>query len=149
MRGHDICPDGGIYNILIGKAATCEEAAEWIEKMQEEGLGRDVGTYNTVMGKAGNFDEGKEWLDRMREEGIGPNVNTYCVLFTRDLTGKSASELLEWYLDEEHHPKEALEAAMRNYERAGKTGEALYLARAHPHLPAAARIIREYGERDI
>ena len=149
MRSDGICPDGGTYNIVMERAGTCEEAGEWIKEMQEKGLGRDAGTYNAVIGKAGNFDEGKEWLDRMREEGIRPNVNTYCVLFTRDLGGKSASELLEWYLGEEYHPEEALEAAMGNYERGGRTGEALYLARAYPHLPAAGRIIREYAERDI
>jgi len=53
---------------------------------------------------------------------------------------------LRRYLGEEYDPEEALEAAMCNYEKAGRKGEALYLARAYPDLAAAGRIIRKYGK---
>jgi len=85
----------------------------------------------------------------MREEGIHPNVVTYSTLFSKDLSEESADDILKWYLAQEYHPEEPIQAAIASYRKIHRIDQALRLALDYPHLPAARKLIREHEEEAL
>jgi len=145
MRAEGIQADVVTYSSLIDKA-TYEEAKNWLEAMRAEGIHPDVVTYNTVVAMAPDYDEAKNWLDIMCNNAIKPDELSYSALFSKNLSRKSADEILKWYLAQEYHPEAPIEAAIAAFRRIRGTNEALRLALDYPHLPAALKLIRQYPD---
>ena len=117
--------------------------------MRQEGIQPNVVTYNTLIAKAPDYDAAKAWVETMRQEGIQPNVVTYNTLFSKDLSGKSADDILEWYLAQQYHPELAIEAAIAAYRRVRCIDQALRLALDYPHLQASRSLIRKHEEQAL
>jgi len=149
IRAAGLAPDVVTYNTLISKAPDYDKAKAWAYTMREEGIHPSVVTYNTLISKAPDYDEAKALVDTMREEGIHPNVVTYSTLFSKDLSEESADDILKWYLAQEYHPEEPIQAAIASYRKIHRIDQALRLALDYPHLPAARKLIREHEEEAL
>ena len=148
MRGEGIAPDVVTYTTLIAKAPDYDEAKGLVEQMSGEGIAPDVVSYNTLIAKAPDYDEAKGLVEQMRGEGIAPNVATYCTVFSKSLGGKSADEIVEWYVAQEYDSEEPIQAAIANLRRSGNIDEALSLSLKYPHLPAAQKVIQRAKDRE-
>ena len=146
MRGEGVQPDVVTYNTLINKAPDYDAAKAWVDTMRGEGIQPDVVTYNTLINKAPDYDAAKAWVDTMRGEGIQPDVVTYSTLFRKDLSGKPADEILEWYLAQKCHSEEPIQTAITAYRKIHRIDQALRLALDYPHLQAARKLIRKHEE---
>jgi tetratricopeptide (TPR) repeat protein len=149
MRAEGIQPDVVTYNTLINKAPDYDAAKVWVDTMCAEGIQPNVVTYNTLINKAPDYDAAKAWVDTMRAEGIQPNVVTYSTLFSKDLSGKSADDILEWYLAQKYHSEEPIQAAIATYRKIRRIDQALRLALDYPHLQAARKLLREHDEEAL
>ena len=149
IRTAGLVPDVVTYNTLINNAPDYDAAKTWVETMRAEGIQPNVVTYNTLINKAPDYNAAKTWVKTMRAEGIQPNVITYSTLFSKDLSDKSAEDILTWYLSQEYHPEKALQAAIAAYRRIRRTNEALRLALDYPHLQAARRLIRKHEKEAL
>ena len=149
MRAEGIQPDVVTYNTLINKAPDYDAAKAWVDTMCAEGIQPDVVTYNTLIDKAPDYDAAKAWVDTMRAEGIQPDVVTYSTLFSKDLSGKSADDILEWYLAQKYHSEEPIQAAIATYRKIRRIDQALRLALDYPHLQAARKLLREHDEEAL
>ena len=147
MRGESITPDIITYNTLISKATDYNETRSLIEQMRGEGITPNVITYNTLIAKATDYNEAKSLIEQMRSEGITPNVATYCTVFRKSLAGRSADEIVEWYIAQESDSDEPIQTAIASFRRAGNIDEALNLSLKYPHLPAAEKTIRRYEKQ--
>ncbi len=139
-------PNTLTYNTLISKSPDYGTAEAWLKEMKAAGKPPNTRAYNTLISKAPDYATAGAWLNRMKEEGIRPDVVTYSRLFSLNLSGKSADELLSWYLSEVAHPERPIQAAIASYRKAGLTEEALRLALDYPHLQAARKLIRENAD---
>ena len=149
IRKDGIKPDVVTYSTLMKKAPDYEAAREWLREMRKEGIQPDVFTYNTLVAKALDYDTALDCVADMRKEGIQPNVVTYNALFSRNLSGKSADEILKWYLAQEFHPDEPIQVAIGTYRKIGLIDQALRLALDYPHLQAAQKLISFHREEAI
>jgi len=147
MRGEGITPDVITYNTLIAKATDYDQAKNLIEQMRGEGITPDVITYSTLIAKATDYDQAKNLIEQMRVDGITPDVTTYCTVFSRSLAGRSADEIVEWYVNQENDSDVPIQAAIASFRRAGNIDEALILSLKYPHLPAAQKTIRRYQKQ--
>jgi tetratricopeptide (TPR) repeat protein len=144
MRKEGVQPDVVTYNTLIAQAPDYETAKSWLETMREEGVQPDVFTYSTLIAQAPDYETAKSWLETMRKEGVQPDVVTYSSLFHKDLSAEPADAILKWYLAQEPHPVEPIQAAIASYRRARQIDQAIRLALDYPHLLAARKLIREH-----
>ena len=142
-------PDVVTYSTLINKAPDYDTAKAWVDTMQKEGIQPDVVTYNTLINKAPDYDTAKAWVDTMQKEGIQPDVVTYNTLFSKDLSRKSADDILEWYLAQKYHPDEPTQAAIATYRKIHHIDQALRLTLDYPHLQAARKLFREHDEEAL
>jgi tetratricopeptide (TPR) repeat protein len=149
MCKEGIQPDVVTYSTLIDKAPDYDVAKTWVDKMCKEGIQPNVVTYSTLIDKAPDYDVAKTWVDKMCKEGIQPNVVTYSTLFSKDLSGKSADDILEWYLAQKYHPEEPIQAAIATYRKIRRIDQALRLALDYPHLQAARKLLREHDEEAL
>jgi len=149
MRAEGIQPNVVTYSTLIAMAPDYDTAKNWLETMRAEGILPNVVTYNTLIAMAPDYDTAKNWLETMRAEGIQPDVVTYSSLFSKDLSNKSADEMLKWYLAQQYHPEAAIEAAITGFRRIGRINEALRLALDYPHLLAALNLIHTYPDEAL
>ena len=111
--------------------------------MQQEDIYPNVRTYTTLISKAPDYDEAKGLVEMMQQKDILPNVVTYSMLFGKDLSGKSADEILSWYLAQAYHPEKSIQIAITTYRKGHHTDQALRLALDYPHTEAARKVIRE------
>jgi len=144
MRKEAVKPNVITYNALILKANDYETTKSLIETMQKEGIQPDMNSYNALISKAPDYDTAKLWIETMQKEGIQLNVVTYNRLFSKDLSDKSADDILKWYLAQKYHPEEPIQAAIATYRNAGQVDQALRLALEFPHLQVARKLIREH-----
>ncbi|OIP27903.1 MAG: hypothetical protein AUK39_01730 [Dehalococcoidia bacterium CG2_30_46_19] len=149
MQKEGIQPNVVTYNTLINKAPDYDTAKAWVDTMQKEGIQPDVVTYNTLINKAPDYDTAKAWVDTMQKEGIQPDVVTYNTLFSKDLSRKSADDILEWYLAQKYHPDEPTQAAIATYRKIHHIDQALRLTLDYPHLQAARKLFREHDEEAL
>ena len=149
MQKEGIQPNVVTYNTLIDKAPDYDTAKAWVDTMQKEGIQPDVVTYNTLINKAPDYDTAKAWVDTMQKEGIQPDVVTYNTLFSKDLSRKSADDILEWYLAQKYHPDEPTQAAIATYRKIHHIDQALRLTLDYPHLQAARKLFREHDEEAL
>ncbi len=149
MRAEGIQPDVVTYSTLISKAPDYDVAKALVDTMREERIQPNVVTYSTLVDKAPDYNAAKTWVKTMRAEGIQPNIPTYTALFSKDLSHKSADHILEWYLGQEYHPEEPIQAAIATYRRVRCIEEALRLTLDYPHLQAARKLIREHEEEAL
>jgi len=149
MQEEGIQPNVVTYNTLINKAPDYDTAKAWVDTMQKEGIQPNVVTYNTLIDKAPDYDTAKAWVDTMQKEGIQPDVVTYNTLFSKDLSRKSADDILEWYLAQKYHPDEPTQAAIATYRKIHHIDQALRLTLDYPHLQAARKLFREHDEEAL
>ena len=149
MQKEGIQPNVVTYSMLIDKAPDYDTAKAWVDTMRKEGIQPNVVTYNTLINKAPDYDTAKAWVDTMREEGIQPDVVTYNTLFSKDLSRKSADDILEWYLAQKYHPDEPTQAAIATYRKIHHIDQALRLTLDYPHLQAARKLFREHDEEAL
>jgi tetratricopeptide (TPR) repeat protein len=143
MLQDDIQPDVVTYNTLISKAPDYDEAKGWVETMLQDGVLPNVVTYSTLIFKAPDYDEAKGWVETMLQDGVLPNVVTYSTLFGKDLSGKSADEIISWYLAQAYHPEKPIQIAIATYRKSHHIDQALRLALDYPHTEAARKVMRE------
>lgn len=70
----------------------------------------------------------------MMPENIPPNDVTYSTLFSKDLSGKLADDILKWYLVQKYHPEAPIQAAIAAYRKIGGIDQVLRLVLDYPHL---------------
>ena len=131
------------WNRLISNIGDYSTALEMLRGGQAVGFAPDVVTYNTLISKAPDYDEAKGWVETMRDDGVLPNVVTYNTLFGKDLSEKSADEILSWYLAQAYHPEKPIQIAIAAYRKNHRIDQALRLALDYPHTEAARKVIRE------
>jgi len=149
MRRKSIQPDVFTYNTLIKKAPDYDAAKAWVDTMRRKGIQPDIITYGILIKKAPDYDAAKAWVERMCREDIQPAVVTYSTLFSKDLSSKLADDILEWYLAQEYHPEEPIQAAIAVYRKLHRIDQALRLALDYPHLQAARKLIRKHEEEAL
>ena len=149
MRQEGIEPDMVTYNKVVEKAPDYESAKSLIETMRQEGIEADVATYNKLVEKAPDYESAKSLIETMRQEGVEPDTVTYGLLFGKDLSGKSADEILNWYLAQAYHPEGSIQAAIATYRKAGRIDDALRMALEYPDLEAARKLIRDHDEEAV
>lgn len=149
MKQEGIAPNVITYNALILKATDYTIATSLLETMQKDGIKPDLITYNTILLAALDYDTARFWLDEMQKDGIQPNIVTYNRLFSKNLSAKSADEIVSWYLSQKYHPDEPVQAAIAAYLKSGRIDEALRLVLEYPHLQVARKLIREHADQTL
>ncbi len=149
MREEGIPPNVVTYSTLMAKAPDYATARSWLDTMREEGIPPNVVTYSTLIDQAPDYATAKDWLDTMRAAGVQPNLFAYNSLFTKDLSGQSAAEILRWYLAQPYHPEQPIQAAIASYRSKNLIDQALRLTLDYPHLPAARSLIRKHSEKAL
>jgi tetratricopeptide (TPR) repeat protein len=149
MIAEDVKPNVVTYTILVKKAPSYKEAKSLAYKMRAKGIQPNLITYTTLISKAPTYQKAKAWIDKMCEVGIQPSIATYSALFSADLSGISAESILEWYLAQNYHPEEAIQAAISNYRKAGRIDQALRLILDYPHVATARRVINEHKDEAL
>ncbi len=149
MRAEGVQPNVVTYNTLVANAPDYDAVLKWVETMRAAGVQPNVVTYNTLVAKAPDYDTALQWLETMQAEDIQPNVLTYSALFSKDLSAQSAEGVLDWYLDQPYHPEGPIQAAIAEFRKKRRIDQALRLVLGYAHLPAARRVIREYGEQAL
>jgi len=149
MVKEGIQPDIVTYNTLISIAPDYDEARSWLERMVKEGIQPNIVTYNTLISIAPDYDEAMRWFNRMHDDWISPDLWSYQNLFKKDLSDKSADDILEWYLSQQYHPEEAVQAAITAYRKCHRIDQALRLSLDYPHLQSARKVIRSNKEYSI
>lgn len=134
------------WNRALRRAPTYAAALEMLRDMERAGVAPDVVTYSTLAKVSGHYAEAQRWLDTMRAEGIAPNLYTYCNLFAKDLSHVPATELLQWFWQQEYSPEEALQAAIKSYRKRYHVENALSIALHYPHLQAARSLMRRNAD---
>ncbi|MGR3310836.1 MAG: hypothetical protein ACUZ77_08670 [Candidatus Brocadiales bacterium] len=129
---------------LIVNVPDYSSALKMLKDGRAFGLLPNEFTYTALISKAPEYDDAKAWVDKMREEGFQPNVFTYSTLFSKDLSEKSADDILKWYLAQEYHPELPIQAAIAAYRKIRRIDHALRLALDYPHLQAARKLIRKH-----
>jgi tetratricopeptide (TPR) repeat protein len=142
MKDEGIQPDVVTYSSLISISPDYDTASRWLETMKDEGIQPNVVTYSSLISISPDYDTASRWLETMKDEGIQPDVVTYNSVLSRDLSDAPAAKLLDWYLSQQYHPEEPIQAAIASYRKAGLIQEALLLALHYPHLQAARKVIR-------
>jgi tetratricopeptide (TPR) repeat protein/energy-coupling factor transporter ATP-binding protein EcfA2 len=146
MREENIHPDVWIYSTLLKKTTDYNTAKDLVETMHKKGVPPNVVTYTTLVQKAPDYDTAKSLVERMRDDRIKPNIVTYCILFSKDLSRKTADDILRWYFSQEYHSEEPIQAAITSYRKIGRINQALRLALDYPHSRAAIKVIHEHSE---
>jgi len=149
MVKEGIQPNIVTYSTLISIAPDYDEARSWLERMVKEGIQPNIVTYNTLISIAPDYDEAMSLFNRMHDVGISPDRWSYQSLFKKDLSKKSADDLLEWYLNQFYHPEAAIQAAITTYRKYHRIDQALRLSLDYPHLQSAQRVIRENEEQSL
>ena len=149
MVKEGIQPNIVTYSTLISKAPDYDEARSWLERMVKEGIQPNIVTYNTLISIAPDYDEAMRWFNRMHDDWISPDLWSYQNLFKKDLSDKSADDILEWYLSQQYHPEEAVQAAITAYRKCHRIDQALRLSLDYPHLQSARKVIRSNKEYSI
>jgi len=149
MHTKGIEPNVVTCSILVNKAPAYNEARGWVHRMLKEGIKPNIVTFTTLINKAPNYDKAKTLFGKMCKVGIQPTAVSYSALFTKDLSHKSAADVLEWYLAQRYHPEEAIQAAIASYRKAGSIDQALRLILDYPHLAMARKVIREHPEEAL
>jgi len=144
--GEDIKIDVVTYNLLINKAPDYDKAKYLFNKMEEDGISQNIFTYNTFIKKVPDYDTAKGLVSEMNAKGIQPNKFTYNTLFNKNLSGKSADDILKWYLAQKDHPEEPIQSLIASYRKIGSIDQAIRLLLDYPHLQASRKIIREYSK---
>jgi len=144
IREEGVKTDVKSYNVLIAKAPDFDTAKSWLDAMKKEDVQPDGATYKNLITKAPDFDTAKSLVEAMSKDGISVDVDTYNLLFGKNLSGKSADEILGWYLVQEYHPDEPVQVAIESFREAGLPGQSLRLALEYSHLEAARKMIKEY-----
>ena len=146
MEEKNMFPNVVTYSMLINKAPDYNEGKIWVDKMVANGCSPNFVTYNTLIKKSPDYNEGKIWVDKMITEGIQPDTVTYSTLFSKNISDKSADDILKWYLTQKNHPENPIQIAITSYLKAGCIDQAFYLVLNYPHLKAARKLIRAHPE---
>lgn len=146
IMSEDIKLDVVTYNLLIDKAPDYDKAKYLLDKMEEDGISQNVVIYNTFIKKVPDYDTAKGLVSEMNAKGIQLNKFTYNTLFNKNLSGKSADDILKWYLAQKYHPEEPIQSLIASYRKIGSIDQALRLLLDYPHLQASRKIIREHSE---
>ena len=149
MVKEGVQPNIVTYSTLISQSPDYDEATSWFEKMVKEGVQPDIVTYNTLISQSPDYDEAMRWLNRMHDDGISPDQWSYQSLFKKDLSEKSADDILEWYLSQQYHPEQALQAAITAYIKCHRIDQALRLSLDYPHLQSARKVIRKNSQNAL
>ncbi|MHB8841227.1 MAG: hypothetical protein ACYC56_05475 [Candidatus Aquicultor sp.] len=149
MKREGIMPNTITYNALVLKAPDYPTVQSLLATMRQDHIKPDVVTYNTLMLAAPDYDTAKVWLDEMRKDGLQPNIVTYNRLFSKNLSAKPADEIVTWYLSQNYHPDEPVQAAIAAYQKSGRIDQALRLVLEYPHLQVARKLIREHTDQAL
>ena len=144
MQAMSVAPDQGTLSAAIDKASSYETAKRWLARMELAGVGPDAHAYDLLVHKAETFEQAKELMERMMSEKIQPVETTFIELFSKDLSGIGADDLLRWYLGLPYHPTHPVKRAIANYRRANRLEDALRLALDYPHTDTALKTIRQH-----
>ncbi len=147
MQEEGIQPSVDRYNALIDKAPYYETARSWFDVMCKKNVKPNAATYELLIAKSTDYETGRLWLEMMRNDGIKPSVDSYNRLFSKNLSGKSADEILKWYLAQGYDSDEPIQVAVATYQKIGLIDQALRLAMEYPHLPASQKLIKEHMEK--
>ena len=149
MEQEDVQPNTITFNALMLKSPDYDVACSWLEMMKTEHSKPDVITFNTLIYKAPDYETAEAKFREMGKAGIQPNIVTYNRLFSKDLSIKSAEEILAWYLEQPYHPDEPLQAAISAYRKMGRVDQALRLTHDYPHLQVARKLMRDHAVEAI
>jgi len=149
MKKQKIQLDVVTYNTLIAKAPDFEKAKALIKEMKKQKIQLDVVTYNTLIAKAPDFEKAKALVEEMDKRNIQPNFATYATLFSKDLTHKSADDILVWFVHCKDHPEGAIGTAISSFRRIDRIDQALRLSLDYAHLPEARELIRDYPDEAL
>ena len=149
MRRAGVVPDTYLLNALIDRAPDYEGVAARFTQMQEWGVCPNATTYDLLIEKSPDVPTGQKWIERMFEADIAPGEVSFRSLFSKNLSGVNADELLAWFLRQPYHPVEAIWRAIAEYRKAGRIDDALRLCLDYPYTQAAQRIFRAHPERTL
>ena len=149
MRKANIVPDAYLLNSLIDRAPDYDAACARLAQMQELGARANATTYDLLIEKSPDVATGRQWIERMFEANIVPGEISFRSLFSKDLAGLAADDLLAWFLCQPYHPVEAIWRAIAEYRKAGRIDDALRLCLDYPYTQAAQRIFRAHPERAL
>ncbi len=144
-----IAPDLGTLNAAIEKASDYEVASRWLARLEAFGVKPDANAFDLLVHKAETFDQAKQIIERMMAERIQPLETTFIALFSKDLSGINADDLLRWYLGLPYHPTHPVKRAIANYRRANRLDDALRLALDYPHTDTALKTIRQHPDQAL
>jgi tetratricopeptide (TPR) repeat protein len=149
MQAMSIVPDQGTLNAAIEKASDFEVATRWQARLETSGVRPDANAYNLLVHKAETFEQAKQLVERLMAEKIQPLETTFIALFSKDLAGINADDLLRWYLSLPFHPTHPIKRAIANYRRANRLDDALRLALDYPHTDTALKTIRKHPDQAL
>ncbi|UPR01755.1 hypothetical protein HOP50_08g50770 [Chloropicon primus] len=84
------------------KQGLLEQALEYIDHMQEEGIVGDVVLYNCLIstcGRALNLEKAESYFWEMQSLGVEPNSKTYSILIHACLSAKEGEKALQYFRD--------------------------------------------------
>lgn len=149
MQAMSVSPDIGTLYAAIEKASGFDAAMRWQARMEQAGVAPDPRSYDLLVHKAETFEQARELIERMVSEKLEPEETTFIELFSKDLSGIRADDLLRWYLGLPHHPTHPVKRAIANYRRANRLEDALRLALDYPHTDTALKTIRQHADQSI
>ncbi|MEA2553503.1 MAG: hypothetical protein QOJ65_1679 [Fimbriimonadaceae bacterium] len=149
MQAMSVSPDQGTLSAAIDKASNFDVATRWLARFEQAGVKPDATAYDLLVHKAETFDQAKQLIERMMGEKIQPQETTFIELFSKDLTGVLADDLLRWYLGLPYHPTHPVKRAIANYRRANRLDDALRLALDYPHTDTALKTIRQHPNQAL
>ena len=149
MQAMSISPDLGTLSAAIEKASDYEVATRWWARLEAAGVRADANAYNLLVHKAETFEQARQLIERMTAEKIQPLETTFIALFSKDLDGIKADDLLRWYLGLPYHPTHPIKRAIANYRRANRLDDALRLALDYPHTDTALKTIRQHSDQAL
>jgi tetratricopeptide (TPR) repeat protein len=134
---------------LVEKAPDFDTALAWMERMDAGCVEPTARVYETLIEKAEDFKSARALIERMFDRDIQPSETAFISLFSKDISGVPAGDLLAWYLGLRYHPTHPVKRAIAEYRRKGMIEDALRLALDYPHTDTALRLIRKFADRAL
>ncbi len=146
MVASGIVPNQVSYSTLLNRTSTYEEGRSVLNEMVASGIVPNQVSYNTLLNRTSTYEEGRSVLNEMVASGIVPNQVSYSTFFKKPLQHVSGEELISWFLTQPNHPPRAVDALIANFRKQKRVEDLLTVCLYYPHLPAATRVFKRYGE---
>ena len=141
-------PNIAMLRALSAKAEDYSSVRGCVDEMTRNGIGLNKYFYSILIDRSPDFATAKDWLENMLGSGSSPSSSNYVSLFSKDLSGVRANDLLDW-LKGKSDCSEVIKTIIISFVKAGLLEESFKIALNYPDNKGAKKLIKDHPEEAI